>query len=76
MAEDIIEEKEGEDVEWVVDETTTSEYINTFCYVLATMEGMNVMTREDREVIDSIKEKSMRIVKKFVDETYFELFDD
>lgn len=75
MEEEKIEEIQ-EDVEWVVDETTASEYINTFCYVLATMEGMNVMTREDREVIDSIKEKSIRIVKKFVDETYFELFDD
>ena len=75
MEEEKIEEIQ-EDVEWVVDETTASEYINTFCYVLATMEGINVMTREDREVIDSIKEKSMRIVKKFVDETYFELFDD
>jgi hypothetical protein len=73
--EDQIKEEENE-VEWVVDETTASEYINTFCYALTTMESYNVMTKEDREVIDNIKAKSLRIVEKFVNETYFELFDD
>jgi urocanate hydratase len=73
--EDQIKEEENE-VEWVVDETTASEYINTFCYALTTMESYNVMTKEDREVIDNIKSKSLRIVEKFVNETYFELFDD
>jgi len=70
------EELEQEDIEWVVDETTASEYINTFCYALATMEGLNVMTKDDREVVDNIRSKSLRIVEKFVSETYFELFDD
>jgi urocanate hydratase len=68
--------KEEEEIEWVVDETSASEYINTFCYALATMESYNVMTKEDREVIDNIKAKSLRIVEKFVNETYAELFDD
>jgi hypothetical protein len=77
MAEDLIEEQDSEEeIQWVVDETTASEYINTFCYALATMESYNVMTKEDREVIDNIKAKSLRIVEKFVNETYFELFDD
>ena len=78
MAEEIIEDKaeDQEEIEWVVDETSASEYINTFCYALTTMEGYNVMTKEDREVIDNIKAKSLRIVEKFVNETYFELFDD
>jgi hypothetical protein len=40
------------------------------------MESYNVMTKEDREVIDNIKAKSLRIVEKFVNETYAELFDD
>jgi hypothetical protein len=40
------------------------------------MEQLNVMTKDDREVIDNIKAKSLRIVEKFVNETYFELFDD
>lgn len=65
-----------ESIEWVVDETSASEYINTFCYALTTMESYNVMTKEDREVIDNIKAKSLRIIEKFVNETYFELFDD
>ena len=69
-------EKEEQEVEWVVDETTASEYINTFCYALSTMEALNVMTKDDREVIDNIKAKSLRIVEKFVNEVYFELFDD
>jgi urocanate hydratase len=73
--EDQINEEENE-LEWVVDETTASEYINTFCYALTTMESYNVMTKDDREVIDNIKAKSLRIVEKFVNETYFELFDD
>jgi urocanate hydratase len=77
MAEELEEQiKEEEEIEWVVDETTASEYINTFCYALATMEQLNVMTKEDREVIDNIKAKSLRIVEKFVNETYAELFDD
>jgi hypothetical protein len=77
MAEELEEQiKEEEEIEWVVDETTASEYINTFCYALATMESYNVMTKEDREVIDNIKAKSLRIVEKFVNETYAELFDD
>jgi urocanate hydratase len=77
MAEELEEQiKEEEEIEWVVDETTASEYINTFCYALTTMESYNVMTKEDREVIDNIKAKSLRIVEKFVNETYFELFDD
>jgi hypothetical protein len=77
MAEELEEQiKEEEEIEWVVDETTASEYINTFCYALATMEQLNVMTKDDREVIDNIKAKSLRIVEKFVNETYAELFDD
>ena len=78
MAEEIIDDKaeEQEEVEWVMDNTTASEYINTFCYALTTMESYNVMTKEDREVIDNIKAKSLRIIEKFVNETYFELFDD
>ena len=77
MAEELDDQiKEEEEIEWVVDETTASEYINTFCYALTTMESYNVMTKEDREVIDNIKAKSLRIVEKFVNETYFELFDD
>jgi len=78
MADEIIEDKaeEQEEIEWVVDETSASEYINTFCYALTTMESYNVMTKEDREVIDNIKAKSLRIIEKFVNETYFELFDD
>lgn len=77
MAEELEDQiNEEEEVQWVVDETTASEYINTFCYALATMESYNVMTKEDREVIDNIKAKSLRIVEKFVNETYFELFDD
>jgi hypothetical protein len=77
MAEELEDQiKEEEEIEWVVDETTASEYINTFCYALTTMESYNVMTKEDREVIDNIKAKSLRIVEKFVNETYFELFDD
>lgn len=78
MDDEIIEDKaeEQEDIEWVVDETSASEYINTFCYALTTMESYNVMTKEDREVIDNIKSKSLRIIEKFVNETYFELFDD
>lgn len=78
MAEEIIEDKaeEQEEIEWVVDETSASEYINTFCYALTTMESYNVMTKEDREVIDNIKAKSLRIIEKFVNETYAELFDD
>lgn len=69
-------EDQEEQVEWVMDETTASEYINTFCYALTTMESYNVMTKEDREVIDNIKAKSLRIIEKFVNETYYELFDD
>lgn len=78
MAEEIIEDKaeDQEEIEWVVDETSASEYINTFCYALTTMESYNVMTKEDREVIDNIKAKSLRIIEKFVNETYYELFDD
>jgi len=77
MAEELEDQiKEEEEIEWVVDETTASEYINTFCYALATMESYNVMTKDDREVIDNIKAKSLRIVEKFVNETYNELFDD
>lgn len=78
MAEEIIEDKaeDQEEIEWVVDETSASEYINTFCYALTTMESYNVMTKEDREVIDNIKAKSLRIIEKFVNETYAELFDD
>lgn len=78
MAEEIIEDKaeEQEEVEWVMDNTTASEYINTFCYALTTMESYNVMTKEDREVIDNVKAKSLRIIEKFVNETYAELFDD
>jgi hypothetical protein len=77
MAEELEDQiNEEEEIQWVVDETTASEYINTFCYALATMEQLNVMTKEDREVIDNIKAKSLRIVEKFVNETYFELFDD
>ena len=78
MAEEIIEDKaeEQEEIEWVVDETSASEYINTFCYALTTMESYNVMTKEDREVIDNVKAKSLRIIEKFVNETYAELFDD
>lgn len=78
MADEIIEDKaeEQEEIEWVVDETSASEYINTFCYALTTMESYNVMTKEDREVIDNIKAKSLRIIEKFVNETYYELFDD
>lgn len=78
MAEEIIEDKaeEQEEVEWVMDNTTASEYINTFCYALTTMESYNVMTKEDREVIDNVKAKSLRIIEKFVNETYYELFDD
>lgn len=79
MAEEIIEDKaedQEESIEWVVDETSASEYINTFCYALTTMESYNVMTKEDREVIDNIKAKSLRIIEKFVNETYYELFDD
>jgi urocanate hydratase len=77
MAEELEDQiKEEEELEWVVDETSASEYINTFCYALTTMESYNVMTKEDREVIDNIKAKSLRIVEKFVNETYFELFDD
>ncbi len=77
MAEELEDQiKEEEEIEWVVDETSASEYINTFCYALATMEQLNVMTKDDREVIDNIKAKSLRIVEKFVNETYFELFDD
>jgi hypothetical protein len=77
MAEELEDQiNEEEEVQWVVDETTASEYINTFCYALTTMESYNVMTKEDREVIDNIKAKSLRIVEKFVNETYFELFDD
>lgn len=78
MADEIIDDKaeEQEEIEWVVDETSASEYINTFCYALTTMESYNVMTKEDREVIDNIKAKSLRIIEKFVNETYFELFDD
>ena len=68
--------EEQEEVEWVMDNTTASEYINTFCYALTTMESYNVMTKEDREVIDNIKAKSLRIIEKFVNETYYELFDD
>ena len=78
MAEEIIDDKaeDQEEIEWVVDETSASEYINTFCYALTTMESYNVMTKEDREVIDNIKAKSLRIIEKFVNETYYELFDD
>jgi hypothetical protein len=77
MAEELDDQiKEEEEIEWVVDETSASEYINTFCYALTTMESYNVMTKEDREVIDNIKAKSLRIVEKFVNETYNELFDD
>jgi urocanate hydratase len=77
MAEELEDQiKEEEEIEWVVDETSASEYINTFCYALTTMESYNVMTKEDREVIDNIKSKSLRIVEKFVNETYNELFDD
>lgn len=77
MAEELEDQiNEEEDIQWVVDETTASEYINTFCYALATMEQLNVMTKDDREVIDNIKAKSLRIVEKFVNETYFELFED
>jgi len=77
MAEELEDQiKEEEEIEWVVDETSASEYINTFCYALTTMESYNVMTKEDREVIDNIKAKSLRIVEKFVNETYNELFDD
>ena len=78
MADEIIDDKteEQEEIEWVVDETSASEYINTFCYALTTMESYNIMTKEDREVIDNIKAKSLRIIEKFVNETYFELFDD
>ena len=78
MAEEIIEDKaeDQEEIEWVVDETSASEYINTFCYALTTMESYNVMTKEDREVIDNVKAKSLRIIEKFVNETYAELFDD
>lgn len=75
MEEEKFEEIQ-EDIEWVVDETTASEYINTFCYALITMDGLNIMTREDREVVENIKSKSLRIVEKFVNEVYFELFDD
>lgn len=77
MAEEIDDKaEEQEEIEWVVDETSASEYINTFCYALTTMESYNVMTKEDREVIDNIKAKSLRIIEKFVNETYYELFDD
>lgn len=78
MAEEIIDDKaeDQEEIEWVVDETSASEYINTFCYALTTMESYNVMTKEDREVIDNVKAKSLRIIEKFVNETYAELFDD
>jgi urocanate hydratase len=77
MAEEIEDKaEEQEEIEWVVDETSASEYINTFCYALTTMESYNVMTKEDREVIDNIKAKSLRIIEKFVNETYYELFDD
>ena len=69
-------EEQEESIEWVVDETSASEYINTFCYALTTMESYNVMTKEDREVIDNVKAKSLRIIEKFVNETYAELFDD
>ena len=46
MADEIIEDKaeEQEEIEWVVDETSASEYINTFCYALTTMESYNVMS--------------------------------
>ena len=77
MAEELEDQiNEEEEIQWVVDETTASEYINTFCYALATMEQLNVMTKDDREVIDNIKAKYLRIVEKFVNETYAELFDD
>lgn len=77
MAEEIEDKvEEQEEVEWVMDNTTSTEYINTFCYALTTMESYNVMTKEDREVIDNIKAKSLRIIEKFVNETYFELFDE
>ena len=80
MAEEIeevnSEDEIQDDIEWVSDNTTSTEYINTFCYALTTMESYNVMTKEDREVIDNIKAKSLRIIEKFVNETYFELFDD
>ena len=74
--EQISEDEIQDDVEWVTDNTTSTEYINTFCYALTTMESYNVMTKEDREVIDNIKAKSLRIVEKFINETYAELFDD
>jgi hypothetical protein len=76
LEDQINDEEIQDDVEWVTDNTTSTEYINTFCYALTTMESYNVMTKEDREVIDNIKAKSLRIVEKFVNETYFELFDD
>jgi urocanate hydratase len=76
LEDQINDEEIQDDVEWVTDNTTSTEYINTFCYALTTMESYNVMTKDDREVIDNIKAKSLRIVEKFVNETYFELFDD
>jgi len=76
LEDQINDEEIQDDVEWVTDNTTSTEYINTFCYALTTMESYNVMTKEDREVIDNIKAKSLRIVEKFVNETYAELFDD
>jgi urocanate hydratase len=76
LEDQINDEEIQDDVEWVTDNTTSTEYINTFCYALTTMESYNVMTKEDREVIDNIKAKSLRIVEKFVNETYNELFDD
>ncbi len=44
MAEELEDQiNEEEEIQWVVDETTASEYINTFCYALATMEQLIVL---------------------------------
>ena len=75
------EEENVEEVDGLVEFTTTSEYITSAVQSLSAMheldyEMLNAMSKEDGKLLKRIIRKSLRIIDICIAEMYDELFDE
>jgi len=62
--------------EFEFETTTRAEYIHCACEAFATISESNPMTKDETYRVESIKEKCLKIIAYYVNEMYYELFEE
>lgn len=77
MTEEIKKEEQEEEMEMVMEYTSTIEYIQAAYFALCSVDEMDVaiMNKSDEQRVKRIRRKSIKIIDECLNDIYDELFD-